>query len=79
MSTLTDMIDREIRVDDYVVFYSNIYQVKGLGKARENGRGSLKMILMDKSNTTRAVTKYSKDVCLVDKEDVVMWLLKGRP
>lgn len=79
MSTLTDMIDREIRIDDYVVFYSNIYQVKGLGKARENGRGSLKMILMDKSNTTRAVTKYSKDVCLVDKEDVVMWLLKGRP
>jgi hypothetical protein len=39
----------------------------------------LKMILMDKSNTTRAVTKFSKDVCLVDKEDVVMWLLKGRP
>jgi hypothetical protein len=79
MNTLTDMIDREIRVDDYVVFYSNIYQVKGLGKARENGSGSLKMILMDKSNTTRVVTKYSKDVCLVDKEDVVMWLLKGRP
>ena len=76
---LTDMIDREIRVDDYVVFYSNIYQVKGLGKARDNGRGSLKIILMDKSKTTKAVTKFSKDVCLVDKEDVVMWLLKGRP
>lgn len=73
------MIDRAINIDDYVVFYSNIYQVKGLGKARDNGRGSLKMILMDKSNTTRAVTKFSKDVCLVDKEDVVMWLLKGRP
>lgn len=79
MTVLTDMIDREIKVDDYVVFYSNIYQVKGLGKARENGRGSLKMILMDKSNTTRAVTKFSKDVCLVDKDEVVMWMLKGRP
>jgi hypothetical protein len=79
MTALTDMIDREIKVDDYVVFYSNIYQVKGLGKARDNGRGSLKMILMDKSKTTKAVTKFSKDVCLVDKEDVVMWLLKGRP
>lgn len=79
MTVLTDMIDREIKVDDYVVFYSNIYQVKGLGKARDNGRGSLKMILMDKSNTTRAVTKFSKDVCLVDKDEVVMWMLKGRP
>lgn len=76
---LTDMIDREIKIDDYVVFYSNIYQVKGLGKARGNGSGSLRMILMDKSKTTKAVTKYSKDVCIIDKEDVVMWLLKGRP
>lgn len=79
MTVLTDMLDREIKVDDYVVFYSNIYQVKGLGKARENGRGSLKMILMDKSNTTRAVNKFSKDVCLVNKEDVIMCMLKGRP
>lgn len=79
MTVLTDMIDREIKVDDYVVFYSNIYQVKGLGKARDNGRGSLRMILMDKSKTTKPVTKFSKDVCLVDREDVVMWLLKGRP
>lgn len=76
---LTDMIDREIKVDDFVVFYSNIYQVKSLGKARGNGSGSLKMILMDKSKTTKAVTKFSKDVCLIDKEDVVMWLLKGSP
>jgi hypothetical protein len=29
---ITDIIDREIRVDDFVVFYSNIYRVKSLGK-----------------------------------------------
>ena len=73
-----DMIGREIKEDDFVVFYSNIYQVKALGKPNtNNGRGYVKMILVDKSKTTKTVSKYSGEVCIIDKNDVMMWKLKG--
>jgi len=73
-----DMIGREINVEDFVVFYSNIYQVKALGKPNvNNGRGYVKMILVDKSKTTKTVSKYSSDICIIDKNDVMMWKLKG--
>ena len=74
---LTDIIDREIKVDDFVVFHNNIYKVLGLGKARDNGRGSVRIMLANPSKTTRPVIKFSKDLCILDKEDVLVWLLKG--
>ncbi len=74
---ITDLIDREIKVDDYVVFHNNIYKVLGLGKARSNGAGSVKIMLAKPSKTTRPVTKFSKDLCILHKEDILIWLLKG--
>jgi hypothetical protein len=74
---ITDIIDREIKVEDYVVFHNNIYKVLGLGKARGNGAGSVKMMLAKPSPSTRPVTKFSKDLCILHKEDILIWLLKG--
>ena len=73
---ITDIIDREIGIDDFVVFYSNIYQVKALGKAREGGRGNVKMMIWNGGHTARPVTKYSKDIAVLDKNQVLLWLLK---
>lgn len=74
---ITDIIDREIKVEDFVVFHNNIYKVLGVGKARGNGAGSVRIMLAKPSKTTRPVTKFSKDLCILHKEDVLIWLLKG--
>lgn len=66
---ITDIIDREIKLDDYVVFHNNIYKVLGVG--------SVKIMLAKPSPTTRPVVKYSKDLCLLHKEEVLIWVLKG--
>ena len=70
------MIDREIKVDDWVVFYSNLYRVKGLGKARNNGSGTVQIMIWNGGETARPVKKLSKDMVLVNKDDVLIWLLK---
>ena len=74
---ITDLIDREIKIDDYVVFHNNIYKVLGLGKAYSNGGGQVRIMLAKPSKTTRPVVKHSKDLCLLAKEDILIWLLKG--
>ena len=74
---ITDIIDREIKVDDYVVFYNNIYKVLGTGKANSSGGGYVRMILAKPSKTTKPVSKYSKEMCILHKEDILIWLLKG--
>ena len=73
----TDILDRPIAVDDFVMFYSNIYKVKGLGKARGNGSATVKIMLYDKSKTTKAVNKFSKDMVVLDKNHVLMWQIKN--
>ena len=75
---ITDLLDREIKLDNYVVFHNNLYQVKGLGKDlnRPSGSGQVRILLIDKSPTTRSVVKYSKDLCLVPEGDVLFWMLK---
>jgi hypothetical protein len=74
---ITDIIDREIKIDDYVVFHNNIYKVLGLGRERTGGVGSVRIMLAKPSKTTRPVVKYSKDLCILHKEDILIWLLKG--
>ncbi len=74
---ITDIIDREIKIDDYVVFHNNIYKVLGLGDARNNGAGRVRIMLAKPSPSTRPVVKYSKDLCILHKEDILIWLLKG--
>ena len=78
MSEVTDIIDRPIRVGDFVAFYANIYKVLGLGKANNNGRAYVKIILADPSPTTRPVKKFSKDMCVIPAEEVTFWLLKRK-
>ena len=72
---ITDIINREIKVDDFVVFYSNIYQVKGLGKDlnRPNGSGQVKMMIWNGGTYARPVTKNSKDIAVLDKNHVMLW------
>ena len=70
---ITDIIDREIKIDDYVVFHNNIYKVLGFS-VRNN---MVKIMLAKPSPSTRPVVKYSKDLCLLDKEEVLIWVLKG--
>ena len=70
------MIDREIRVDDWVVFYSNLYRVKALGKANANGAGTVQIMLWSGGITARPVKKHSKEMAIVDRNDVLIWLLK---
>lgn len=73
----TDLIDRELNVEDFVVFHNNIYRVRSLGKAHPtSGKGSVRIMLINPSKTTKPVTKYSNDLCKLDPEDVTFWMLK---
>lgn len=73
--SLKDILGRPIKVNDYVVYYSNVYQVLGLGKANSAGYGTAKICLVDKSKTTKPVMKFSKDMCVVPAEDITLWKL----
>ena len=77
MTNPTDLIDRELNIDDFVVFHNNIYRVKGLGKAHPpTGKGQVRIMLVNPSPTTRPVTKYSGDLCKLDSGEVLFWMLK---
>ena len=76
MSEILDIIDRPIRVDDFVVYYSNVYKVLGLGKPNQFGHGQVRIKLAEPSKTTKAVTKYSREMCVIPAHDVTVWLLK---
>ena len=78
MSEVTDIIDRPIRIGDFVAFYSNVYKVLALGRATNSGGGYVKIILADPSPTTRPVSKHSKDMCVIPAEEVTFWLLKRK-
>ena len=75
---ITDIIDREIKVDDWVVFYSNLYRVKALGKDTNNryGSGMVQIMIWDGGQSAKPVKKNSKDMALINKDDVLVWLLK---
>ena len=70
---ITDIIGQEIKVDDYVVFYSNIYQVKAVGKARANGAGNVRIMIWNGGATAKPVTKFSKDMAVLNKNAVLLW------
>jgi hypothetical protein len=77
---ITDMIDREIRVDDWVVFYSNLYRVKALGPDRNNryGSGMVQIMIWNGGQSAKPVKKNSKDMAIIDRNDVLIWLLKQK-
>jgi hypothetical protein len=72
---IKDMIGREIKVDDFVVFYSNIYRVKSLGKARDDGQGTVRLLIWNGGKTAKPVTKWSGDIALLPMGDVLNWML----
>lgn len=71
-----DLLLRPLSVDDYVVLFNNIYQVRELLGHVYNGNGLVRIVLVDKSKTTKSVKKNSKDMCIIDKEDVLIWKIK---
>lgn len=71
-----DLLGREIQAGDYVVYYSNVYQVlERLGKP-SGPNGILRVILVNKSKTTKSSKFSSSDMCIIDKDDVLVWKLK---
>jgi len=47
-----------------------------LGKARGNGRGNVKLMIWNGGTTARPVTKFSKDIAVLDQHQVLVWMLK---
>ena len=76
MTQMLDIIDRPINEGDFVVFYSNVYEVLAFGKPNQHGHGTVRIKLADPSKTTKSVVKYSRDMCVIPAEDVTIWLLK---
>lgn len=71
-----DMLEREIAPGDYVVFYSKIYQVIELLGTPRSECGMVRVKLIDASKTTRSVKKNSDEMCIIDKDDVLIWKIK---
>ena len=74
---IKDMIGRELKVDDFVVFYSNIYRVKSLGREYpvNSGRGQVKLMICNGGKTAKPVNKQSYNVALLPIGDVINWML----
>jgi hypothetical protein len=72
---VTDIIGRPIMVDDFVVFYNNIYQVKALFPTRLQRGGLVKMLIYNGGKTATTVTKMSKDMVVLDRDQVMLWML----
>jgi len=71
-----DKLFQPVSAGDFVVFTNNIYEVLGVNPSRRtDDHGALKLILVDRSRTTRPVFKHSSDVVVVPKEAVMAWLL----
>ena len=74
---VTDAIDQELVDGDFVVFYSNIYRVKSVGRTKyEGGQGPVRMIIVNGGQNSRSVVKHSKDIAKLDQQQVLVWMLK---
>jgi len=76
MNEVLDIVDRPIHLDDFVVFYSNVYKVIGVGKPGPGGSGPVRIKLAEPSKTTKSVVKFSDEMCVIPAEDVTVWLLR---
>jgi hypothetical protein len=76
MYPITDVIDLELHVDDFVVFYSSIYKVKAVGTTKySNGGGMVRLKMVD-NPTAKTVVKHSKAIARLDQQQVLLWMLK---
>ena len=71
------MLGRELAVGDFVVFYTNLYQVVALGAKAISGHGYAKIMIHPPSKTSKPVRKYSREMVQVPAADVTMHLLKN--
>lgn len=70
--TAQDLLGQDIAVGDFVVSYNQIYQILEILP-----RNQVRVILVKKSKTTRAVIRDGFEVCKVDGHLVTIWLLKN--
>lgn len=70
---ITDMLGRDVVVGDLIVSHNNIYKVLSC-----NARGTAKCILENPSKTSRPKIIYCNDMFLIDSQDALMWILKGK-
>lgn len=74
---VTDAIDQELAVGDFVVFYSNIYRVKSVGTTKySSGSGQVRLMIVDGGASSRSVVKHSKDTAKLDQQQVLLWMIK---
>lgn len=71
------MLDRRLSPGDYVVFYNAIYQVQSVPEAHPDEFGYVHIMLMDPSKTTRPQKKYSRQMYLIHKDDLLIWKIKS--
>ena len=69
---MKDMLGRDLAVGDFVVFYTNLYQVVSF-----SGHGYAKIMIHPPSKTSKPVQKYSREMVQVPAADVTMHLLKN--
>jgi hypothetical protein len=72
----SDLLGREIHPGDYVVFHNCIYQVVDVPNKSRGEGGYVKIMLYNPSKTTRPVKKHSTFLCIIPKEDIIVWKLK---
>jgi hypothetical protein len=70
-----DMLARPLVVGDFVVYYNNIYEILEIKQYAK--KFLCKLILVRKSLSTTTSRHNAKDLCLIDKNDVLIWKLKG--
>jgi len=72
-----DYLGRPLNVGDFVFYFGNLYIIQGKSQNIDlKGNCSLKIMLVDKSKTTKPVSKRSREMCKVDRDDVLAWRLK---
>jgi hypothetical protein len=74
---MKDMLGRELVVGDFVVFYTNLYQVVSFGAKAISGHGYAKIMIHPASKSSKPVRKYSREMVQVPAADVTLHLLKN--
>jgi hypothetical protein len=75
---MKDILGRELVVGDFVVYYSNLYEIKSFDSGRSPlGYGYAKIMIHPASKTSNPVRKYSRVMVQVPAADVTLHLLKN--
>ena len=73
---VVDILGRPIAAGDYGVFYSNVYEVLETNVIEGFSRDHVRVMMVQKSKTTKPMVKHAGACCLLDRNDVLLWLLK---